>query len=53
MKKMTASEMRTVNGGGTAYCPYCGKKFKDSKFLWFVIEHGEAKASKHIWMKHM
>ncbi len=49
MTKLSASEMRNVNGGGTTYCPYCNKKFKDTKFLWFLIESGERKLGAHVW----
>lgn len=46
MTKVDAVEMRNIEGGKTATCK-CGKKFKDIKFLWWVIYSGEKQLAKH------
>lgn len=47
MTKVNAMEMRTVNGGYTAYCSYCNKKFVDKKFLWWVYSTGQTQKKQH------
>lgn len=47
MKTVTMEEMRTVNGGATATCSYCGKVFKDKKFLWIVYSYARVQLEKH------
>ena len=55
MKKMNAMEMRNVEGGATVKCDACGKKFRDIKFLWWVIMSAKKQLKSHkatCWGRH-
>ena len=48
MKKVNTTEMRAVNGGYTVTCAYCGRKFKDKKFLFWTIKTGQQSWAQHL-----
>jgi len=49
MKKIAASEQRSVIGGKSVKCPFCGRTFKDRKLLGLLkITDGQTEYAQHL-----
>jgi hypothetical protein len=52
MRTVTAAELRSVNAGGSEYCSYCHRTFKDKTykiFRWTItVKSGEQEWAQHL-----
>ena len=51
MKKINIAEMRSIEGGETVNCPFCGKKFSDPG--WFLRLLGYKTSAKQQVQNHI